>query len=85
VARSLADLVPKEKLRTGDIEGLAQAFHAEWRITSAKTGKNVEEVFQLLGGRIVDRAVKARPMIGIARAGPPVPPAAGGAEASKTD
>jgi len=34
---------------------------------------------------LVDRAVKARPMIGIARAGPPVPPAAGGAEASKTD
>lgn len=74
LAGNKADLVPKEKLRTGDIEGLAAAFHAEWRLTSAKSGKNVEEVFQLLGARIVDRAVKARPTIGIAGSAPAVRP-----------
>jgi len=73
LAGNKADLVPKEKLRTGDLEGLAQAFHAEWRLTSAKTGKNVEEVFQLLGGRIVNRALKARPEIGIQGGAPPAP------------
>lgn len=85
LAGNKADLVPKEKLRTGDIEGLAQAFHAEWRLTSAKSGKNVEEVFQLLGGRIVDRAVKARPGIGIAGAAPPVPPSAEPSPPSKVE
>ena len=66
LAGNKSDLLPKERIKTEDLEALAQAFHAEWRMTSAKSGKNVEDVFQLLGARIVDRAVKARPTIGIA-------------------
>jgi len=56
------------------MEALARSFRAEWRLTSAKTGRNVEQVFQLLGAHIVDRAVKARPSIGIAARGVPKPP-----------
>jgi small GTP-binding protein len=85
LAGNKADLVPKVKLRTGDIEGLAQAFHADWRLTSAKTGNHVEEVFQLLGSRIVDRAVKARPQIGIAGAAPPAPQGAQSEPAPKAE
>jgi small GTP-binding protein len=74
IAANKEDLIPKEKLNTEDIEALAKAFHAEWRLTSARTGKNVEEVFRLVGARIVDRALKAYPSIGLAT---PEPPARG--------
>ncbi|HEY4704821.1 MAG TPA: Rab family GTPase [Thermoplasmata archaeon] len=74
IAANKADLAADAKVKTADVEALANAFHSEWRPTSAKTGKNVEEVFQLLGARIVARAVQARPSIGLVRPGPPGPP-----------
>lgn len=74
-AGNKSDLVPNLKTVVGDVETLAAAFHAEWRLTSAKSGKNVEEVFQLLGAKIVGRAVKARPTIGLTPAGTPTPEA----------
>ena len=74
IAGNKADLAAEAKVKTTEIEALASAFHSEWRPTSAKTGKNVEVVFQLLGARIVARAVQTRPSIGLARPGPPGPP-----------
>ncbi len=74
IAANKADLAADATVRTTDVEALASAFHSEWRQTSAKTGTNVEEVFQLLGARIVARAVQARPAIGFIRPGPPGPP-----------
>ena len=77
VAGNKSDLLQNPKLKDGEdaAQALATAFRADWRLTSAKTGKNVEEVFQLLGARIVERAVKARPSIGIASSGTPKPAA----------
>ncbi len=76
LAANKADLVANARVKTEDVEALADAFHSECRLTSAKTGKNVEAVFQLLGARIVARAVEARPSIGLVRSGPlgPVEP-----------
>ncbi len=73
IAGNKVDL-PNARARKADVEALAQAFHAEWRLTSAKTGKNVEEVFRLLGASIVDRALRTRPNIGLAAAAAPGPP-----------
>ena len=68
IAGNKADLLKNAHFTEVEVEmeALARSFRADWRLTSAKTGNHVEEVFQLLGARIVNRAVKARPSIGIA-------------------
>ncbi len=73
IAGNKSDLEGDAKVKTADVEAVANAFHSEWRLTSAKTGENVEEVFQLLGARIVARAVQTRPAIGLVRTGAPEP------------
>jgi len=59
VVANKADLFKAAQLTEADIAQLAQAVHAEYVITSAKTGENVEQAFRLLGVRIAEQSLKA--------------------------
>ena len=70
IAGNKADLKDRVKVDPADISKLANAFHAESLMTSAKTGSNVEEAFRILSTRIVERALKNRPSMGLASTKP---------------
>jgi len=59
VVANKADLSKAAQLTEADVAQLAQAVHADYMLTSAKTGENVEAVFRLLGGRIAERSLNA--------------------------
>lgn len=43
-----------------EVKNISGSFHSPCDFTSAKTGKNVEKVFQLIARRLVNRAVSHR-------------------------
>jgi small GTP-binding protein len=51
-----ADLKDAQELSEEDIGPLAEEFDAKYYMTSAKTGRNVEEAFREIAIRVLDRA-----------------------------
>lgn len=49
------DLANNKKLNQDDVKKLADVYSSLWLLTSAKTGQNVEEAFQVLGKKMVER------------------------------
>ncbi len=50
-----SDLTDQCKLSEEDIKKLADVYSSLWFLTSAKTGKNVEETFRILGEKMVEK------------------------------
>ena len=55
-----ADLVAGAAYDTKTIEGIAREYGSIYRLTSAKTGDNVERAFTVLGEYLVRDIVDAR-------------------------
>jgi small GTP-binding protein len=49
------DLKNEQQLNEGDIKRIADVYSSLWMLTSAKTGQNVEEVFKVLGKKMVEK------------------------------
>lgn len=49
------DLENERKLNEEDFKKLADVYSSLWMLTSAKTGQNVEEVFKILGEKMVEK------------------------------
>jgi small GTP-binding protein len=49
------DLAKDKKLNQDDVKKLADVYSSFWLLTSAKTGKNVEEAFKALGKKMVEK------------------------------
>ncbi len=49
------DLAKDQKLNQDDVKKLADVYSSLWLLTSAKTGKNVEEAFKVLGKKMVEK------------------------------
>jgi 50S ribosomal subunit-associated GTPase HflX len=54
------DLVSRESFDTKPVEDLAKEYGSIYRLTSAKTGENVENAFTVLGEYLVRDIVEAR-------------------------
>ncbi|HKZ23509.1 MAG TPA: Rab family GTPase [Thermoplasmata archaeon] len=54
IAANKWDLVGGREIGEADIRGLAEPHEADWFLTSAVTGQNVDPVFQALAERIVE-------------------------------
>jgi small GTP-binding protein len=50
-----SDLTDQKKLSEGDIKKLADVYNSLFMLTSAKTGQNVEETFEVLGKKMVEK------------------------------
>ncbi len=59
IAVNKSDLEKAVQVTDADVAPLAEAFHGQFLMTSAKTGANVEEAFRILGARIAERVHKA--------------------------
>ncbi|UCG70348.1 MAG: GTP-binding protein [Thermoplasmata archaeon] len=49
------DLKGEQQLSEEDIKKIADVYSSLWLLTSAKTGENVEEVFKILGKKMVEK------------------------------
>ncbi len=45
----------------GELKQFSQAYDSPWHLTSAKTGKNVEDAFANLARRILEQRVAQNP------------------------
>ena len=49
------DLKGEQELNEEDIKKVADVYSSLWMLTSAKTGENVEDVFKILGKKMVEK------------------------------
>jgi small GTP-binding protein len=54
IAVNKCDLVSQAECRDDDVKQVAEALHCDYFATSAKSGKNVEEAFRVLGTVIAE-------------------------------
>jgi len=58
IAVNKSDLAANARFREIDVAAFAKAYHAEFFMTSAKTGERVEDVFRRLGSLVAEQQLQ---------------------------
>jgi len=58
IAVNKSDLAANARFREIDVAAFAKAYHAEFFMTSAKTGERVEDAFRRLGSLVAEQQLQ---------------------------